>query len=57
MHVVGRTIIHRKFRQAKVEDLGLAAFRDEDIGWLQVPVDNACRVRCVECVRDLDGVP
>ena len=45
-----------EFRQAKVEHFGLAAFGDEDVGRLQVPVNDACRVRRVQRVRDFDGV-
>ena len=43
-----------KFRQAKVQNLRLAALSDEDIGRLDVPMDDSLRVRRVQRVRDLN---
>ena len=43
------------FRQAKVENLGVPAVGDKDIGGLDVPMDDPLGVRGVEGVGDLDG--
>ena len=44
----------RQLGQAEVEDLRLAALGDEDVGGLDVAVDDALRVRGVEGVCNLD---
>src|SRR5436309_722036 len=41
--------------QPKVENLGLAALRDEDIGGLDIAVNDSFRVRSVQRVRNLNG--
>ena len=45
----------RQLRQSEVEDFGLTAFRNEDVGRLDVAMDNFFGVRGVERVGDLDG--
>ena len=43
------------FCQSEVENLGVAALSDENVGWLDVAVDDAFGVSGVERVGDLDG--
>ena len=43
------------FREAEVEDFGVAAFGDENVGGLDVAMDDAFGVGGVECVGDFDG--
>ena len=43
-----------KTRHAEVEDLGVAALGEENVGGLDVAMDDTGRVRGVERVRDLD---
>jgi hypothetical protein len=51
-----RRASHRNnFRQPKVQNLGVSALSDKDIGRLDVPVDDAFCVGCVERVRNLDS--
>ncbi len=40
--------------QSKIENFRLTSIRHEDIGGLDVPVDDALRMCGVECVRNLD---
>ena len=42
------------FGQAEVQDLGTAAFGNEDVCWLDVAVDDALLMRRFEGVRDVD---
>jgi len=42
-------------RQAEVEDLGVAAIRDEEIRRLDVAVNNALSVGGIESVGDFDA--
>ena len=44
----------RQLRQAEIEHLRVAARRDEDVGRLDVAVDDALRVRGVQRVGNLD---
>ena len=41
--------------ETKVEDLGLTARVDEDVGRLQIAMNDSFRVRRFECVGDLSG--
>ena len=41
--------------ESKIENLGLAARRDQDIGGLDVTVHDAAGVRCVQGVGHLDA--
>jgi hypothetical protein len=45
----------RELREAEVEHLCVSAARDEDVGGLDVAVDDAFCVRCVERVGDFDS--
>jgi hypothetical protein len=42
------------FCQTKIENLRMTALGDEDVGGLDVPVDDALGVCCVKCVGDRD---
>ena len=44
-----------KFRQAKIQDLGLPALGDKDIRRLDVAVHNSAGVGGIERVSDLDA--
>src|ERR1700687_5600449 len=50
-----RTICETDLCQSKVQNLGVAAFGDKDVGWLDVPVDDAFCVGRVKRVRNLDS--
>ena len=61
LHRSGRLGVPRRrgagvldLREAEVEDLGLPARDDEDVGRLQVAVHDPLRVRRLQRVRDLD---
>ena len=43
----------RRAREPEVEHLGLARFGDEDVGRLQIAVDDAALVRVLDGVGDL----
>ena len=43
------------FGQPKIQNLGVTALSDEDIGRLYVTVDNSPRMGCIESISDLDG--
>ena len=43
------------FRQAEIENLGLAARGDENVRWLDVAVNDALRVRRIQRIGNLDG--
>ena len=45
----------RHFRQPKIQNLGVSALGDEDVGRLDVAVDDAFGVGGVERVGNLDG--
>ena len=47
----------RRLGQPEVQDLGLLALGDEDVGRLDVAVQDAARVRGVERVGNLHGQP
>jgi hypothetical protein len=42
-------------RHAEVQHLGVASRRHDDVGRLQIAMDDPLLVRCVEGVGDLDG--
>ena len=44
----------RHLRQSKIQNLGVSAFRDEDIGGLDVTVDDAFGVGGIESIGDLN---
>jgi hypothetical protein len=44
-----------QLRQAEIEDLHLSARRHEDVGWLDIAVDDALCVRGVERIGKLNG--
>ena len=60
-HCVGRGHLARRsgggidFGQSEIEDFGVAALGDENIGGLDVAVDDSFGVRGVESVGDFDG--
>ena len=39
----------------EIENLGLAALRDEDAGGFDVPVDDTLGVRRIQCIGNLNG--
>ena len=49
-----RLMVPPDFRQAKVEHFGLAALGDEDVGRLDITVNDALRVRRIERVGNID---
>ena len=44
-----------KFRQAKIENLGVTTLGDKNVGWLDVTVNDAFRVSGVESVSNFGG--
>ena len=57
--VGGRRTIGRNRSRAgetEVQDLHVSVVRDDDIGRLEISMDNAAIVRGGECPRDLDAV-
>ncbi len=42
-------------RQPEIENLGVSALGNKDVGRLDVAMNNAFRVRRIQSVRDLDG--
>ena len=43
------------FCQAKIENLGVTAFADKNVGWLDVAMNDAFRVSGVESVSNFDS--
>jgi hypothetical protein len=43
----------RQLRQTKVQNLCVPAPSDKDIGWLNVPMNDALRMRCIESIGHL----
>src|SRR6202162_4031069 len=43
------------FRQSKIENLGVSALGDEDVGGLDVAVNNSLGMRGIEGIGNLDG--
>jgi hypothetical protein len=54
-NVARRTACKTDLRQTEVKNLGMPPFRDENIGWLDVAVDDPFGVCCVESVSDLNS--
>ena len=54
-NVARRTACRRDLRQPKIQNLGVSALGDKDVGGLDVAVDDAFGVGCIECVGNLDG--
>src|SRR5581483_5246871 len=44
----------QRFRQSKIEDLGLPTCGDKNVCWFDVPMNNALAVCGIQCVSDLD---
>ena len=40
--------------QAEVEDFGMAPLRDEDVAWLDVPVNDSLSVGSIQTIRNLN---
>ena len=62
LHVDGRGVCVRagsrscrKLRQPEIKNLGMSALRDEDVCGLDVAMDNASSVCCIEPVADVNG--
>ncbi len=47
--------LQRHFRKPEIENLRLTSIRDEDVRWLDVPVDDSFRMCRVERIGDLDA--
>ncbi len=45
--------MERQLGQTEVQKFGLATVGDEDVGWLDVAVNDLLRMSHVECVREL----
>ena len=52
--MAGRAV-ERDLSQTEVEDLGVAALGDENVGGLNVTVDDAFAVRGIQAIGDFDG--
>ncbi len=58
---VGRSDLARRagsggyLRQTEIQNLGVTALGDENVRGLDVAMDYALAVRCIQCVGDLDG--
>jgi hypothetical protein len=46
-----------RFRRAELEDLGVTQLGDKDVGWLEVAMDDALRMRRVQRIGDLNAQP
>src|ERR1700740_1297740 len=53
--IEGGFALRRKLCKAEVEHLGLAALRNENISGLDVTVNDATGMSCIERVGDLNG--
>lgn len=51
----GGGVFIRYFGQTEIENFGVSARSDEDVGWLNVAMDNAFGVRRIERIGDLNG--
>src|ERR1700691_1158148 len=47
----------RDLCQSKIQNLGMPAFGHEDVGGLDVPVDNTSAVSSIERIRNLNSKP
>jgi hypothetical protein len=54
-YLAGRTASGCDFRQSEIENLGVSALGDEDIGRLDVAVDDSFGMGGIEGVGDFDG--
>ena len=45
----------RDFREPEIENLRLTSIRNEDVRWLDVSMDDALRMCCIERVGNLDA--
>jgi hypothetical protein len=54
-YLAGRTGRKRNLSQPEVQNLGMATLGDENVGGLDVSVDDASSVSGVERVGNLDG--
>ena len=52
--MAGRAV-GRDLSQTEVEDLGVAALGDENVGGFNVAVDDAFAMRGIQAIGDLDG--
>ena len=52
--VVRRIFCRANLGQSEVENLGVPSFGYEYVSGLDVPVDDALRVSCIEGIRDID---
>src|SRR6201997_5245991 len=50
-----RLCLERELRQTEIKNLGVSSLRDKDVRRLDVPVDNASRMRGVQSIADLDA--
>ncbi len=53
--LAGRSDCGRDFGQAEIENLGVAALGDEDVGGLDVAMDDALGMRGIEAVGNFEG--
>jgi hypothetical protein len=44
---------NRDFGEAEIEDFGMVTLGDEEIGWLDITMNDAVRVGCIKSVGDL----
>ena len=47
----------KHFRQTEIEDLQPAVASELNVGWLEIPMNDALLVRCLQGLRDLPGDP
>src|SRR5262249_319660 len=53
--LAGRGHRSRYLRQPEIENLGMTPLGNEDVRWLDVPMNNTLCVRGVQSVRNLDS--